>query len=291
MVKIIRSPEDDKIELSEAEIQSAFEKDLSTLEEGLVFVDHEFERGSGRIDTLAVDEYGKPVFIEYKKRGEFDEGALIQVMDYLGWFLKDESRMQNLVNHIKKKVPTSKVSEDSEIRLILVVSGIGERVRNACYAIQNNIKIFTYNLFRQEDGSDVSLVTKLELDNTNIESGIRAREGPLESEILEKHGNLSTVYNKLNEFTLSLPGVSFHTTGSGQIVFKVKRNFMYLEFQKRQLRVSTKVGADFVNHAIETGKIEGPVGDDAYMNDWLDPDDDIAEDLKEQIKLAADKAK
>ena len=290
MVKII-NPEEIKQKVSESEIQTAFEKDLTALEEGLVFVEREFERGSGRIDTLAVDEYGTPVFIEYKREGEFDEAALIQILDYVGWFLKDESRVQNLVSHIREKMPGSKVSDQNEIRLLLVVSKIGERVRNACYAVRNPIKVYTYNLIKLDNDKDVSLFTKLELDNGNIESGLRQREGPSESDILEKHSNLTDIYNKLKDFINTFDGVTSHTTGSGDVAFKIKKNFLYATFQKKQLRLAIKVGPDFVKAAVDSGKIEGPFSGEPFFVEWLDPSDAIEDELKHEIEIAIGKAK
>ena len=68
-IKIL-SPEE--IEFKEKDVQNAFERDLSKLEEGLELIDSEVVIGTGRIDTLAFDsDNGCPVFIEYKRRGEF----------------------------------------------------------------------------------------------------------------------------------------------------------------------------------------------------------------------------
>jgi RecB family endonuclease NucS len=41
------------IDLKEKEIQAAFERDLSKLEDGLEFIKSELVIGTGRIDTLA----------------------------------------------------------------------------------------------------------------------------------------------------------------------------------------------------------------------------------------------
>ena len=290
MVKII-IPEEIEQKVSESEIQTAFEKDLSALEEGLVFVEHEFERGSGRIDTLAVDVYGTPVFIEYKREGEFDESALIQILDYVGWFLKDESRVQNLVSHIREKMPGSKVSGQNEIRLLLVVSKIGERVRNACYAVRNPIKVYTYNLIKLDNDKDVSLIPKLELDNEDIESGLRQREAPSESDILEKHSNLTDIYNKLKDFINTFDGVTSHTTGSGYVVFKVKKNFLEVTFQKKQLKLDIEVGTDFVKTAMDAGDIDGPYNNQSAIIVSLRPGDTIDDGIKHEIEVAIGKAK
>jgi hypothetical protein len=291
MVKII-SPDKITHTVSEAEIQEEFERNLSSLEDGLVFVEHEFERGSGRIDTLAVDEDGSPVFIEYKKEGEFDEDALIQILDYLGWFLKDESRSQNLVNYIKKKVPSSGVDDEKPIRLILVVNRMGERVRNACYSVRNPIKIFTYNLIKFD--TDISLVTRLELDNEKVELGLRDREPLSESQILERRSNLKNIYNKVREYVMAFQGVSLHTTGSGDVAFKAKKNFLYATFQKKNDLLAIKVGSERVKELYQAGKIEGDPSssdDDRFYVVWLEPDQDLDEDLKHEIKHAIEMAK
>ena len=80
----IKSLSLEEVEFKEKDIQNAFEHDLSKLEEGLEFVGSEIVIGTGRIDTLAFDTNSScPVFIEYKRRGEFSKDALIQLMDYL----------------------------------------------------------------------------------------------------------------------------------------------------------------------------------------------------------------
>jgi RecB family endonuclease NucS len=87
-IKIL-APEE--VKFSEKDVQKAFEEDLSKLEEGLEFIDSEVIIPVGRIDTLAFDtNSNEPVFIEYKGVGEFGKDALIQLMDYLSWFIRDE---------------------------------------------------------------------------------------------------------------------------------------------------------------------------------------------------------
>ncbi|MCL5677680.1 MAG: DUF5655 domain-containing protein, partial [Candidatus Thermoplasmatota archaeon] len=227
-----------------------------------------------------------------KKEGEFDEDALIQILDYLGWFLKDESRSQNLVNYIKKKVPSSGVDDEKPIRLILVVNRMGERVRNACYSVRNPIKIFTYNLIKFD--TDISLVTRLELDNEKVELGLRDREPLSESQILERRSNLKNIYNKVREYVMAFQGVSLHTTGSGDVAFKAKKNFLYATFQKKKLRLAIKVGSERVKELYQAGKIEGDPSssdDDRFYVVWLEPDQDLDEDLKHEIKHAIEMAK
>jgi RecB family endonuclease NucS len=69
-----------EIELSEKEIQEAFENNLEILEEGLKKIGSFISIGTGIIDTLAIDEEDNPVIIEFKNVGDFDRDALIQLI-------------------------------------------------------------------------------------------------------------------------------------------------------------------------------------------------------------------
>ena len=153
-----------EVEFKEKDVQNAFERDLSKLEEGLEFIDTEVVIGTGRIDTLAFDtNRGCPVFIEYKRRGDFDKDALIQLMDYLSWFARDENRMAILERIIRRHKPDFDDFEPS-LRLICVVTDVDDRIRNAVYAINNHVKVFSYMVAR-DTANNVVLVPRLELDN------------------------------------------------------------------------------------------------------------------------------
>jgi len=164
-IKIL-SPEE--VEFKEKDIQNAFEHDLSKLEEGLELIGSEVVIGTGRVDTLAFDSNNsRPVFIEYKRRGEFSKDALIQLMDYLSWFARDENRMAVLEKRIRQHKPDI---EDFEpvIRLICVVTDIDDRIKNAIYVISSHVKVFSYMVARDTSGN-VVLVPELEVDNSEVE--------------------------------------------------------------------------------------------------------------------------
>lgn len=100
-VKLVRPAE---IDLDEKAIQQAFEKDLDIPEEGLRLVGSYVKIGTGIIDTLAIDEEDNPVFIEYKKPGEFDKDALVQLMEYYSWFATDQNHQLLLKEIIQRKI-------------------------------------------------------------------------------------------------------------------------------------------------------------------------------------------
>ncbi|MFQ5762584.1 MAG: endonuclease NucS domain-containing protein, partial [Candidatus Bathyarchaeia archaeon] len=133
-IRVQREPHD--MRLKEDEIRKAFEANLKEgFGEDMVYVASEVHIGPGRIDTLAVDEENRPVFIEYKRKGDFGKDALVQLMDYVSWFTRDQTHILYLHRYIKSRTELAEEELDSQIRLICVVSDVEERVKNACYAV------------------------------------------------------------------------------------------------------------------------------------------------------------
>ncbi len=233
-IKIL-SPED--IEFKEKDVQNAFERDLSKLEEGLELIDSEVVIGTGRIDTLAFDmTSSSPVFIEYKRRGEFDKDALIQLMDYLSWFARDENRMAILEKIVRRRKANIDDFEPS-IRLICVVTNIDDRIRNAVYSIANHVKVYSYMVAR-DTASNVVLVPKLELDNGDIEQ--QARVVTSEADLLKKHPHLQEAVTNLRSL-LEKDGAYSYTTARS-LRFKKERVFARLHFRKDNVLLELRVG-------------------------------------------------
>jgi len=238
-IKIL-SAED--VEFKEKDVQAAFEKDLSKLEEGLEFISSEIPIGTGRIDTLAFDtNNGNPVFIEYKRRGEFNKDALIQLMDYLSWFARDGNRMSFLEKIIRARKPDIDDFEPT-IRLICVVTEIDDRIRNAVYAIANPVKIFSYMVAR-DTANNVVLVPKLELDNEDVERPVR--DVTTEPELLKKHPHLKDIIENLKAH-LEKDGASSYTTARS-FRFKKERVFAKAHFRKDYVLLELRIGKGFVS--------------------------------------------
>lgn len=238
-IKILSSED---VEFKEKDVQAAFEKDLSKLEEGLEFISSEIVIGTGRIDTLAFDSNnGNPVFIEYKRRGEFDRDALIQLMDYLSWFARDKNRIAILEKIIRKHKPDIDDFEP-RIRLICVVTDIDDRIRNAVYAIANHVKIFSYMVAR-DTANNVVLVPKIVLDNEDVE--LQAREVTSEAELLKKHPHLHDVVANLKAHIERDGAYSYTTARSFR--FKKERVFAKAHFRKDYVLLELRVGKGVVS--------------------------------------------
>jgi hypothetical protein len=232
-IKIL-SPEE--VEFKEKDIQNAFERDLSKLEDGLELIDSEVMIGTGRIDTLAYDSNSTcPVFIEYKRRGEFDKDAIIQLMDYLSWFARDENRMAILEKMVRKRKPEIEDFEPA-IRLICVVTDIDDRIRNAIYAIGNHVKVFSYMVAR-DTANNVILVPKLEVDNGEVE---QVRETTSEADLLKKHPHFQDLINSLKAL-FEKDGAYCYTTARS-FRFKKDRVFAKAHLRKDRILLELRVG-------------------------------------------------
>jgi hypothetical protein len=234
-IKILSSEE---VEFKEKDVQRAFEHDLSKLEEGLELVDSEVIIGTGRIDTLAFDtKDGRPVFIEYKRRGEFGKDALIQLMYYLSWFAQDENRMAMLEKIIRKRMPEIDDFEPS-IRLICVVTEMDDRIRNAIYSVKNDVKVFSY-MVAHDTANNVVLVPKLELDNSDIEAQVPQTVS--EQEFLSNQPHLRELFERLRS-QLESGGASSYVRNRNSFGFKKDKVFGVVRFRKAYLHLELRVG-------------------------------------------------
>ncbi|MDT7540408.1 MAG: Endonuclease NucS [Acidobacteriota bacterium] len=237
-IKILSSEE---VEFKEKDIQNAFERDLSKLEEGLEFISSEVIIGTGRVDTLAFDiNSSRPVFIEYKRRGEFSKDALIQLMDYLSWFARDENRIAVLEKRIRQHKPNIGDFVPS-IRLICVVTDIDDRIKNAIYVISNHVKVFSYMVAR-DTSNNIVLVPKLEVDNSEIEAQMRQLVSP--DDLLKKHPHLQEAVSKLRTY-LETDGVHSYATAHS-FRFKKNRVFAIAHFRKKYIQLELRVGENNV---------------------------------------------
>jgi len=182
MVSIkIRVDESGEISIPEKLIHAEIEKNLELIDPGLVFIERKPRIGTGEIDTLAVDADNRPVFIEYKAPGDFDKDALIQVMDYLSFFFRDEAHFAMLRDYILNRKPElGRI--DTEIRLICVVNSVEERVKNACFSVTAPVSVFSYSIFKENQNA-YNVVLRKELDTEDERVSIPTQPFPFSERI------------------------------------------------------------------------------------------------------------
>lgn len=215
-------------------------------------------------------------------RGEFDKEALVQLMDYLSWFVRDEAHFPYLEKYIRKKKPDiEKIS--SEIRLICVVSDVEDRVKNACYVINNPTQIVTYTTVKDEKG-DILIIPRIELDNT--ERYVISEEVS-EDEILREYPNLTPLYQEIKNYILSLgKDVESYMVGRSPR-FRRRRVFANVWFTRKWISLELFVG-------------QGTIKSERFKywrsgeSDWgyvhITPKEGLNEEVKDWIKKAYENA-
>lgn len=270
--------------ISEREIQTAFEQNLQHFEEGLTYIGSFVPVGTGVVDTLALDDENNPVIIEYKKPGQPEEDALIQLMDYYSWFISDENHQLYLRDVIQKKKP--EVSDLGELRLIGVVDSVNDRVKHACWALEPETKLVSYSVIRE--GVDSVIVPTVVLD-TSV-GGERLIKAPKsEDDHLKDHENLKDLYYELRKRIMSDidSGVKFNPSPQDYIGVSRRKMFLGIHFKKKWIRL------DVILKPKEVGGnpklIEfGPNSDWSYIH--LEAASELDSTLMSWLKMAYDKA-
>lgn len=267
----------DDVEFKEKDIQRAIEKDLAKIQEGLEFVDSEVIIPVGRIDTLAFDtNTNQPVFIEYKA-GEFGKEALIQLMDYLSWFIRDRSHYDTLKRLIKQKRPDIQDIEQ-DVRLICIVTNIEERVRNAIFALANDVTIYSY-VVALDTGKNAILIPKIEVDNSEIERGPQISIS--EEDLVKKFPEHTAFFNTLKS-ELIKNGAESYVKGRA-IRFRKHRVFALVFIRKGHVRLRLLAGMGNINDPDFKYARKGESNWGAVM---LNPKNELPEKVKQWIETA-----
>jgi len=120
------------------------EKDLTSLEGGLLYVDHFVPVGSGFIDTLAVDNESNPVVIEYKVKEGEDETAILQALSYANWVDKNPD---TVLRFIREKKTEINIESLGDIRIIIVAPAFTDRTKQAAEMVEPDISLKRYLAF------------------------------------------------------------------------------------------------------------------------------------------------
>jgi predicted transport protein len=241
----LRYIKSEKVDIPESELQKLFEQNLESLDDtGLKYVGSYVPVGTGVIDTLAIDDDLNPVIIEYKRPGAFDRDALIQLMNYYGWFASDENHINYIRRYIRKVKPELLgENEDitSDMRLIAIVSDVEDDVKNACYAVEPSILLIGYKLSKHEDGT-IGVIPHIVLD-TSREYEREITPPKTIADHFKKRESMRQIYDTLEEKLKSIdPNVNpqptkfyinFYTRerGRGFLGVSVTRSHLRLDFK------------------------------------------------------------
>jgi len=275
-----------KQEVDEDAIQKAFESNLAAIEEGLVYIGSSVPIGTGIIDTPAIDDEENAVIIEYKKPGDFDEDALIQLMNYYSWFASDQNHRLYLHEVIAKTRP--QVREVNDVRLIEVVSEIGDEVKNACWALKPSILLVNYSLSVDPSGETV-VYPNIVID-TSVGGESMVKPPKTEEDHLRDHQNLRSLYFKLKDRVLKDidPNITFNPSPQSYVGVTSRRLFLQIGFKDKWLSVLAKIKP----HDVGDNPRLIPYGENS---EWsyarIEPEQQVDEELMMLLKIACDRAR
>ena len=87
----------------------------------------------------------------------------------------------------------------NEIRLICVVNRVQERVKNACFSIDAPVSIFSYSIFKENDGA-LNVILRKEID-TELEKIAIPKQNLGKNEMLAEYPALAPIYLEMEKYT------------------------------------------------------------------------------------------
>ena len=130
----------------ERDLQDFFERHLRTLI-GVEFLAPEYSadsRHSRRIDTLGIDEAGRPVVVEYKRSRA--ENAINQGLDDITWLQDHQAEFRELVRE-KLGVGRSTGIDFGTTRLLCIASEFPRQDRIAAEDSRRRVELLRYRRF------------------------------------------------------------------------------------------------------------------------------------------------
>lgn len=259
-IKLFRTGPEDVVELEGRSV--ALEKTLQDLIEkhAEIFLSvrvlaSEYSTGAkhrGRIDSLAVDENGCPVIIEYKRTS--NENVINQGLFYLDWLLDHKAEFEQLM---RRSLGPDKFEaiEWSGPRLLCIAGDFTRYDEHAVAQINRNIELIRYRQYKDELLL-LELVNSTPIQDTSTTAqGTTAKTKPktVSDYLAQAPKPLQNLYDELEAFISSLGDDVQLKTLKHYIAFRRLKNFACVEIhpQSRELVVYVKVNPDEIS--LETG--------------------------------------
>ena len=128
----------------ERELQDLLEQHLHDFL-GVHFLAREFATDSGYIDTLGIDDDGRPVIIEYKR--SMNQAVVVQGLDYLDWLMDRRADFRLLVMEKLGRERAQRI--DWSPRLLIIASDYTDRQLRAVRRI-HGIELLCYRRYGEQ---------------------------------------------------------------------------------------------------------------------------------------------
>jgi hypothetical protein len=127
---------------NEKELHSIIEKEIDSLEEGLIILKYEFAMNKGTPDFLCVDSGGGLVIIEVKLQE--DENVVFQALRYY-------SEIDQNKYVLAKMFSINSIKPEEAPRIILIAEKFSEDIRRFCILVKPEIELFEYTILKTQD--------------------------------------------------------------------------------------------------------------------------------------------
>lgn len=230
--------------LLERDLQQLVENNLEEIF-NCKFIASEFYTGnihSGRIDTIAISEDNNPVIIEYKK--EESSSLLNQSLYYLSWLEDHKGDFQIAVN---KQLGYIDI-DWSNIRVICIAPGYKKYDLHAVKVMNKSIELWKYKNF--ENGMFNLEEIFINKENNKCKDKIirideKEKDTPIWTyeRIANKLGPacLKEFLDQIRDYTVDLSEEVEEAPKKLYIAYKIAKNFMCVECQKKRIRLYLKL--------------------------------------------------
>jgi len=220
---------------NEAALRDFFSENLEELL-GLRFLAKECPITGGRMDTLAVDETGTPVIIEYK--WDAKDNILSQGLFYMDWLKENKRLFESVV--VEKMGKNVQVSWDNP-RLILIAQGFDVYTLAAARQVKNSIELIKYAPY----GLDIlHLETVYSSESIRPVSRTLQRKEKEEKSIYSVEHHLNKVDDKIREIFYLLQSeiskwsnVEERADQKVGITYRTTKSFVRFEFGKSYINI------------------------------------------------------
>lgn len=217
----------------ERQVQLLFENNMEEML-GMRFLKSEYVTTDGRIDSLAIDDSGNPVIVEYKLTK--NENVLSQGLFYMDWLVTHKGDFEVLVQKVLGS--DIKVSWNSP-KLVIVASDYSRYDKHAVNVINRDISLYKYYLYdddmlyieriNTDSSSEINEQKITAPKNETRENTIDALQSSASNEIIE-------IFNELKERIMALDdSISEKVTGV-YVAYRASKNFAEIWFKNKSIQ-------------------------------------------------------
>jgi len=239
----------------ERDLQAVVEKNLLEVLDMHFLASEYTTTFGGRIDTLAVDEYGCPVIIEYKKSK--NDTVINQALSYLKWLKSQKLEFFEML--MQKKLPpeiNKRIKLDwKNPRVICIAESYSKFDIDTVEVIPMRIELYRYKFY--DDGI-------LSIDSVTVVETKEAKPDPDETTVSEPNDldsllskgskDIQNLFGLLREKILAIDKNIEERVTSLYVAFRLTKSFAEVHIGAKQIKIYLRP-IDYPTEYLEVEKI------------------------------------